>query len=132
MHLESRRKDLNARMADGIRLAKSAAKNRDVKLLRDCLEHFIKLSAPIEKIYEAIEECPVGLLEEAGFYLTIKSELLGREIVLGRDIPWEEVAMLIRDGVRGEALKTVLETRQFFEGKVVPRDAPTLFDVGNI
>lgn len=126
---ENGKKDLNARIADGIRIAKSAAANGDVKLLRDCLAHFIALNAPLEKIYEAIEDCPVALIDQAGFYLTIRSELLGTEIVLGRDIPWEEISMLLREGVKGEALKTVLETRQFFEGKVVPKDSPTLFDL---
>jgi hypothetical protein len=122
------KKDMNARIADGIRIAKSAAANGDVKLLRDCLTHFITLNVPVEKIYEAIEDCPVGLLDQAGFYLTIRSELLGAEIVLGRDIPWEEISMLLGEGVKGEALKTVLETRHFFGGKVLPKDSPTLFD----
>jgi hypothetical protein len=126
---ENGKKDLNARIADGIRLAKSAAANGDVKLLRDCLAHFMTLNVAVEKIYEAIEDCPVGLLDQAGFCITIRSDLLGTEIVLGRDIPWEEISMLLREGVKGEALKNVLETRQFFGGKVLPKDPTTLFDI---
>jgi len=121
-------KGLTARMEEGIRVTKEAIAQGDASRLATCLKRFIALNAPIEKIYEAIEECPVSLIEEAGYCLTVKSAMLGREIVLGKDIPWQEVISLLQKGVKGEGLQSVLETRELFEGKVVLTDSPSLFD----
>jgi hypothetical protein len=110
-------KSLSERIDDGIGLVKSAVSNGDIKLLRECLGHFITLSVPIEKVYEAIKDCPVAMLEEAGFCLAIRSESLGKDLILGQDIPWDEVSTLLSENITGEALKTVLETREIFGGE---------------
>ncbi|HUO78326.1 MAG TPA: hypothetical protein VMU21_12200 [Thermodesulfovibrionales bacterium] len=121
-------KDLTARVEEGIKVTKAAIARGDALRVGDCLRHFAALNAPIDKIYEAIEECPVSLIEEAGYCLIVKSALLGREIILGKDIPWQEVISLLQKGLTGKDLMTVLETRELFEGKVVLTDSPSLFD----
>jgi len=132
MSSEKGMKDLTARVEEGIRVTRAAIARGDALRLRDCLRHFTALNAPVDKIYEAIKECPVSLIEEAGYCLTVKSALLGREIILGKDIPWQEVMSLLRKGIKGEDLNTVFETRELFGGKIAMTDSPGLFDTPEI
>ena len=110
------------RIEKGIVLVQDAIKDGDAKLLSTYIMHFVNnLKAPTDKILEAIKNCPVGLLEEAGLGFRIKmtSDVLKKDIILGKDVSWQEVEVLIRDGIKGDDLRKILEIREMFDGKII-------------
>lgn len=104
--------DLESRVKKGIQVTREAVKQKDAARLGQCVKQFLVLNIPRERIYEAIEQCPLSLLESAGLCVKMKRTITGTEIVLGKDIGWEEVAALSEVRTNGDELETVISNKK--------------------
>jgi hypothetical protein len=106
------------RIEKGIAITAQAIKENNPAALAKCINHFHKLGAPADKIEQAIALCPISLIRQAGFNITIESRLLGRNIVIGKDISWDEW-IKIRSTITDPAdLKTIMEIKAEFGGTI--------------
>lgn len=107
------------RIEKGKKVTAVAIAKADPIALQKCLNQFRGIAAGIDDIAAAITECPISLLEKAGFCLTITSGVAGRDITLGRDVSWQAVKGFLSGEADRAAVAQALEAQGLFGGKVV-------------
>lgn len=110
--------DLENRYEKGIKITYDSIKNGDAKKLLECVKQFRKINTPPEIIFKALEECPISLIDQAGIEIKVHSNLLNREIRIGKDITWGEAAILVENQTGKEEIEKILEVKSTFEGKL--------------
>lgn len=99
---------------NAIEITKDAISNNDLDLLKSCLIRLCELKAPSEVLHEALEDCSLALLKQSGFKLQIFSGVLQKEISFGSALSWEEVQLIVNNGLSGEYLRSVLTAKEIF------------------
>jgi len=109
---------LTDRYKKGLEIADKAIQTSDAALLRECLMQFKKINAPSDILQEAIGNCPFDLIKQADVIIEIQSGILGRNISLGSEISWEEIALLKEKRITGKDLRKVIEAKSLFSGEI--------------
>ena len=107
------------RIEKGKEKTAEAIRENDSVKLKAFLDRFLEIKAPPKEIAEAILNCPIDLLAETGYTLKVHSDLLGRDITLGKDLSWAVIKGLIEAQMTAEALKVALEAAEMFGGTVM-------------
>lgn len=109
---------MNDRIEKGKQVTKEAITNNDAEALQKCLRTFLDMKASPQDIYDAIQACPISLLNATGYTLTIFSDLVGRNVTFGKDISWEAVRGYLKVGADREAVKVALDAQNLFGGEI--------------
>ncbi len=125
------------RISKGRAAVAEAITKENVEMLKRCIGQFLAIGASARTIADALADCPLSLLDKTGYGIRIESAATGGIITLGIEIPWHQVAdMVRRDLGKGDVAK-VFGALAAFGGTVasvaedVPASAMTFDDSGD-
>ena len=104
----------------GVAVTRQAIANKDVSLLKRCLDRFRDLNAGGDTLTAAIGECPISLFKETGLFLVI--DTAEGKITLGETFTWEEVETMLKSGITvidPDILARLLKAKESLGGNVV-------------
>lgn len=106
------------RIKKGIEITKKAILERNFRELANCLRTFKVLHATPAAIQEALQDCPMDLLEKTGYAIKIQSSVLDRTYVIGKDMSYEELGILLKSGIKKEYIPLIVSAKTELAGKI--------------